>query len=416
MGKKLADTINSPLMYISQPAYPPVKLKMQQTYIAKPVPRIIERTIVVPVEENITEEKQVPVEAVTEENSLGLKKNPIEEQTVLKKERIEENEQQINAISKIKTDQSENIIVEKPKAIKHIPIEKQGKTETIKVEIPEKAKNIIVEEPKPVENFKVEKPKTIKNITVEIPVNTESIVEEKSAPIEASKVESKPSEDIIEEKQEPIKSTSEKRRETLREIIKGKLPSLEDIIDGKPVHIMNTDIEQAAPVPVESLIEENIEPIENDFVEEEFKPKKSIIATYGLRSSIEKGRKAVSPKRKLPIPKKEFQFLGKKQEIELHEQNVQELEQVQQKVEEEIAIKQRPKQFKEMSIEEKVDYLVNLPIVVPKTKCEIRTINNTFQGIVAGYVNGVVQIVQRRKPFRVDLKIEDIISITRKSF
>lgn len=41
----------------------------------------------------------------------------------------------------------------------------------------------------------------------------------------------------------------------------------------------------------------------------------------------------------------------------------------------------RPK-FKDMTIEEKIDYFVNIPPHIPKLKCEIKTEERTYRGIV----------------------------------
>lgn len=360
MERKIVDTINNPLLYITQPIYPPAKPKMQQTYVRRTSTHNYEKA---QVQEKI-EEKQIPVDAIAADITVTpLKKNPIEEKTGPKKSQIEENKK---------------------------PIETQLKVET------------------------------------------EQIAK------------------VLEPKQDPVKSNVEPRKDLLKELLKEKLPGLEDIVEGKPVHFQHQKykvVEQPKPAVAEvpevtKVIEvqealvvapekeddvfvgEILEVEDKESTEkiEAAKEKRRMITTFGIRSSIEKGRKALAPpkKQQLPTP---ITINDIKNRI-LKEQNVQEeIHQLPQNQQEEVQaqVQQEPKKprqktFKEMSIEEKVEYLVNLPIAVPKVKCEIRTKETTIQGIIAGYKNGIVQIVQRKKPFRVDLNIEEILGINRKSF
>lgn len=387
MERKVIDTINNPLLYITQPVYPPAKPKMQQTYVRRSAPKF-ETAQASPVQDKATE-KQVPIDSIVEDiTAAPLKKNPIEEKTAPKKSRTEENKQ---------------------------PIETHLKVET---------------EPK----------NQIMTANQEAEVNTVEPVSEMII-------------DKVEPKLEPVQNKVEPKKDLLKELLKEKLPGLEGILEGKPVYIhqqMKKVAEQpksavpeifeapevpevievpeasvVSPVPVEDVYSGEILEVEDQELTEKIeaaKEKRKMITTFGIRSSIEKGRKAVVPpkKQQLPSPitindiKNRNQKEQKAQEdIQHSPQNQQEAVPVQQEQE---VKKPRQKTFKEMSVEEKVEYLVNLPIAVPKVKCEIRTKEITIQGIIAGYKNGVVQIVQKKKPFRIDLKIEDILGINRKSF
>lgn len=367
MERKIVDTINSPLLYITQPIYPPVKPKMQQTYVRRNTTQNYEKAQEAPVQEKI-EEKQRPVDTIAEDITVtSIKKNPTEEKTGPKKSQIEENKPPIETLLKVELE----------------PIAK-----------------------------------------------------------------------VIEPKQEPVKSKvepkkPEPRKDLLKELLKEKLPGLEGLVEGKPVHIQQLKnkakaVEQSKPIvpevpevievsevsAVSSVPEEDVYVGEILEVEDKesaekiatAKEKRRMITTFGIRSSIEKGRKAVAPPKKQQLPSpitindiKNRNPKEQKAQEDIHQslQNQQEEVPVQQEPE---VIKPRQKTFKEMSVEEKVEYLVNLPAAVPKVKCDIRTRETTIQGIIAGYTNGVVQIIQRKKPFRLDLKIEDILGINRKSF
>lgn len=381
MERKIVDTINSPLLYITQPVYPPAKPKMQQTYVRRTSTPIPETAQVSPVQEKVVE-KQVPVEAIAEDiTATPLKKNPIEEKIVQRKSQIEENKQPIETRLKVETEPSAKII-------------------------------------------------------------EAEVVEPKQEPVK----------EVAETKKEPVKNKPEiknrvePKRDLLKELLKEKLPGLEGIAEGKPFHIQQKKTKsveqpkQAVPevpenpqtpevpeVSAESQVPEEavysgeileIEDQENAEKIEAAKEKRRMITTFGIRSSIEKGRKAVAPPQKQPSPITMNDIKNRKPKEQNGGEDIQQspqnqLEEVQQEPE---VKKPRHKPFKEMSVEEKVEYLINLPAAVPKVKCEIRTKETTIQGIIAGYTNGVVQIVQRKKPFRVDLKIEEILGINRKSF
>ncbi|HHW39037.1 MAG TPA: hypothetical protein GXX18_17695 [Bacillales bacterium] len=421
MERKIVDTINSPLLYITQPVYPPIKPKMQQTYVRRTTTPNYETAQVSPVHDKDVG-KQVPVDSIVGDiTAAPLKKNSIEGKTTPRKSQIEENKQPIETHLKVETEPIEEIIEEK--------VEPQNQVMTGNQEA---AVNIV--EP------------------VSEPINNK--VKPKQEPFKKAKIKRKSIKRRTEPKQEPVQSLAEPKKDLLKELLKEKLPGLEGIVEGKPVHIqqqLNKDVAQPKPkvpeipkapeapevievieVPEVSAVspglEENVfsgEILEIEDKEraeklEAAKEKRKMITTFGIRSSIEKGRKAIAAPKKQTSP---LTINDIKNRTSKEQNSRDDSQQAPQNQQEEASIQQEPevkkprqKPFKEMSVEEKVEYLVNLPIAVPKVKCEIRTNETTFQGIIAGYTNGVVQIIQRKKPFRVDLKIEDILGINRKSF
>ncbi|WP_102347311.1 CotO family spore coat protein [Bacillus sp. Marseille-P3661] len=85
-------------------------------------------------------------------------------------------------------------------------------------------------------------------------------------------------------------------------------------------------------------------------------------------------------------------------------------------VETEVIEVQKPRPFRELNIQEKVEYLLDVPAVLPKVKCEFQTKEETHIGVVEGFKNGIVQIIRNTKPNRIQINLEDIISINRVSF
>ncbi|MEC1769900.1 CotO family spore coat protein [Schinkia azotoformans] len=464
MERKIVDTINNPLLYITQPVYPTAKPKMQQTYVRRTSTPKYETAQASPVQDEVVE-KQVPVDAIAEDiTAAPLKKSPIETKTAPKKSRIEENKQPIETHLKVETEPIKEIIEDKPQPKNNVMTVSQEVTVNTLEPLREPIINKVEPTQEPFKSITEPKQKSIKSISKIKRKSIKSIAETKREPVQSiAETKQEPVQSIAETKQEPVKNIIETKKEPviskvdpkkdeskkdlLQELIKGKLPGLEGIVDGKPVHIQqlkNQVVEQPklavpevqevievpevsamASVPEENVFSGEILEVEDkEFAEkiEAAKEKRRMITTFGIRSSIEKGRKAVAAPKKNPLPSPIT--INDIKNRTPKEQNVgEDVQQVPQNQQEEAPVQQEPevkkprkKTFKEMSVEEKVDYLVKLPIAVPKVKCEIRTKESTFQGIIAGYTNGVVQIVQRKKPFRIDLKIEDILGINRKSF
>ena len=50
------------------------------------------------------------------------------------------------------------------------------------------------------------------------------------------------------------------------------------------------------------------------------------------------------------------------------------------------------KPFREMSVEEKVNFMIHKPHYIPKVECRIKTIHDLFVGFISGYENNEVMV------------------------
>ncbi|EQB35210.1 MULTISPECIES: CotO family spore coat protein [Virgibacillus] len=64
--------------------------------------------------------------------------------------------------------------------------------------------------------------------------------------------------------------------------------------------------------------------------------------------------------------------------------------------------------FKDMSIEEKVDYFVNSPSYAPKLRCEIKTEERTFRGVITGSEGNYVYIRVGNRSSSTKVSLDDI--------
>lgn len=78
--------------------------------------------------------------------------------------------------------------------------------------------------------------------------------------------------------------------------------------------------------------------------------------------------------------------------------------------------RKRRERFKDMSLEEKVEYFVNLPSSVPRMKCEVFTEEKSYRGWIQDYEDGVVFMKILQRPFRVEIPFDSIESIELKGF
>ncbi|UFU00589.1 spore coat CotO family protein [Radiobacillus kanasensis] len=78
---------------------------------------------------------------------------------------------------------------------------------------------------------------------------------------------------------------------------------------------------------------------------------------------------------------------------------------------EEEAKSQRRKRFKELSIKERVEYFMGLPANVPKMKCQVSTADNSYRGIITNYKDNIVYMRATKRPFRLELELEEITDI-----
>lgn len=78
--------------------------------------------------------------------------------------------------------------------------------------------------------------------------------------------------------------------------------------------------------------------------------------------------------------------------------------------------RKRRSKFKEMDLEEKIDYFVNLPSQVPRMKCEVVTSDKNYRGWIQDYQDGVVHMKILHRPFRIEVPFEEIKDIELKGF
>ncbi|UOR13110.1 CotO family spore coat protein [Halobacillus amylolyticus] len=72
----------------------------------------------------------------------------------------------------------------------------------------------------------------------------------------------------------------------------------------------------------------------------------------------------------------------------------------------------RRQKFRDMTIEEKVNYFISLPAQVPKMKCEVSTPGEgQIRGYIQRYEEGMVYMKTFQKPFQKEVALEDIQSI-----
>lgn len=64
--------------------------------------------------------------------------------------------------------------------------------------------------------------------------------------------------------------------------------------------------------------------------------------------------------------------------------------------------------FKDMSIEEKVDYFINSPSYAPKLKCEIKTDQRTYRGVITGAEGNDVYIRVGNRSASAKVSLDDI--------
>ncbi|WP_345240269.1 CotO family spore coat protein [Pontibacillus salipaludis] len=76
----------------------------------------------------------------------------------------------------------------------------------------------------------------------------------------------------------------------------------------------------------------------------------------------------------------------------------------------------RRSRFKDMSLEDKVDYFVNLPSQVPRMKCEVITEEERYKGWIEDYEEGTVYMKILQRPFRVEVPFDDIHDIVLRGF
>ncbi len=72
--------------------------------------------------------------------------------------------------------------------------------------------------------------------------------------------------------------------------------------------------------------------------------------------------------------------------------------------------------FKEMSIQERIEYLLNMPFGIPPIKCEIVTDKRSYRGIVASKKENEIMVLHFGSPRNLNIPIEEIKDLKMKSF
>jgi hypothetical protein len=142
------------------------------------------------------------------------------------------------------------------------------------------------------------------------------------------------------------------------------------------------------------------------FVVKKAKPKSAL----GVEGSDSNGK---TVEKEIIHPEKEEIAVEIKSAID--QQLVQEDQVNQEKPDEqEISIKQYRKQRKpitQMSVLEKVEFFTNLPKNMPRTLCQIVSIEETYRGVIMNEENGIVTIRSLTHAKPIDIPIENIKTI-----
>ncbi|MFG6115606.1 CotO family spore coat protein [Halobacillus sp. MO56] len=144
----------------------------------------------------------------------------------------------------------------------------------------------------------------------------------------------------------------------------------------------------------------------------DFAPSKASMQTtyHGKKTAKEqeKGKTAPEPEGKQSREQVEEKPARKKQRVE-HQQP--EAEQKTKKQSQAGSARDRRQRFRDMTLEEKVTYFVNLPSQIPKMKCEVDTEEEKLRGYINDYQDGIVYMKTFQRPFRKEINFEEIKEI-----
>lgn len=76
-----------------------------------------------------------------------------------------------------------------------------------------------------------------------------------------------------------------------------------------------------------------------------------------------------------------------------------------------VASRERRKHFKEMDIQERIDYFLNRPKFAPQVRCEIRTKGKTYRGIMLGKQEEGVVFKTGNRSAPVQIAIDEITEV-----
>jgi len=121
---------------------------------------------------------------------------------------------------------------------------------------------------------------------------------------------------------------------------------------------------------------------------------------------------------KLDLPKAEMQQAyrttkGKKKEVVTEEVKQEAVSPKEEKAQatEKVAPSNRKVNFKDLSTAEKIDYILNIPSQIPRMKCELVTTEGSLIGIISDMEGDSIQFKSIRRPFKREVKLEDIRDI-----
>lgn len=144
----------------------------------------------------------------------------------------------------------------------------------------------------------------------------------------------------------------------------------------------------------------------------DFAPSKASMQTtyHGKKTAKEqeKGKASPEPEGKQSREQVEEKPARKKQRVEHHQP---EAEQETKSQSQAGSARDRRQRFRDMTLEEKVAYFVNLPSQIPKMKCEVETAEGKLRGYINDYQDGIVHMKTFQRPFRKEIKFEEIIDI-----
>ncbi|MDV2582720.1 CotO family spore coat protein [Alkalibacillus haloalkaliphilus] len=87
-------------------------------------------------------------------------------------------------------------------------------------------------------------------------------------------------------------------------------------------------------------------------------------------------------------------------------ENVIDIEPKEEEKKESVASKRR--KFQDMSVEERLRYMVDMPSILPKMKCEVQTDNNKYIGTIEKCDEDILMLRTVDQGFRVKIKRGDI--------
>ncbi|WP_251552449.1 CotO family spore coat protein [Neobacillus muris] len=97
--------------------------------------------------------------------------------------------------------------------------------------------------------------------------------------------------------------------------------------------------------------------------------------------------------------------------IEMMQQEEPEQDQAPQSQEKRRPALSRVKPFKEMSLTERIDYLLDFPKVLPPVKCVFYTDDEKYLGVLVGYENDQVEIQVPNQSSNIIIPMEDLKNI-----